>query len=82
MKVYLVQTRLLPFDGAYVKSIHQTLEGAAKEMMNQSLILMRDKGLIVLDKTDYRIVFGGLGYSYTDIEETVELFINEMEVQE
>lgn len=82
MTMYLVETCNLQFNDTSVKSIHRTREGAVKEMKMQGFFeLRRDPALRVLEETDYRII---IGYPYTDVEEreeTVVIYIHEMEVQ-
>lgn len=82
MKVYLVQVCEVPLNDITVYSVHRTLEGAVEEMKRRGLDLMRDRGLIIIDKTACRIVLGCPGYLYTDVVETVELYVHEMELQE
>ena len=82
MKMYLVESCNLQLNDTSVKSVHRTREGAVKEMKTLGFIELRqDYALRVLNETDNRII---IGYPYTDTEEgeeTIVIYIHEMEVQ-
>ena len=82
MTMYLVDTYCLRSNDTSVKSVHRTHEGAVKEMKMQGFYeLMQDPALRVLYETDNRII---IGYPDTDVderEETVVIYVDEMEVQ-